>query len=792
MIHLVIHLPLEALEGGPIRPRWIYRFETYMKKLINYLRNKANPEGSIVEGYVIEEALTFSNVDCPPPMCQFQVFLLVCKSIGLRSVIRFDHQELKKVIWYVLHNSPEIDTYLAKFKSSDECRTTQNNGICSPGEKDEEMYYGQLEEIFEFLYMSFKVVLFRVKWFDTSNEGYGQSIDVDAPQNIIDVDEDDDIIDDEDALPHDLADSDDEDLVNVDDDNDDMSADVARGHGGDGGDDDRPHPHQIGGGCQDPDVPRTSQWQIRMRRLPFGLIPRTLPGVLKMLETGQRARSYAGRDPGHLLSSKIGRVLAGRGRDVFVSPEPRCTHTADVDELKGTNKQLKKQMDMIMKVVRSDDKMSQLLTQLQSQHEVDSGSGSDAGGDDEPGDNEDAGEEDDDRTVAYRLELPEKLSRVHSTFHVSNLKKCLSDEPLAIPLDEIHIDEKLHFIEEPVEIMDREVKRLKQSRIPIVKYLEMYKRSIENPAGFWSDMASEFYWKEKWGPYLDNKVAFLSFGTLVHVQLQDFAFEKEAKKSFNNYFKEHMERRCLLKMVLIPSAPNPLNTTQLLFALSSWVGMTHRSKLLGRMRNLRLRQARKRLDVVKIPMACNTNLEPYMCICLSDETGNLWNSLCSNINERERDLNNGNSHSLLYNCTKQGIRTEICCATLFTAAPVLTVGHNAKKRKTSHSNWKGKAAKGKSDRGSKRKFESEIAPTGDPKDKLCAFTSHGGALGVAGTKDLKDVKDGKGRKGWSLRFASPPLQKDRVLDHSDFNSDDVMLEYFLWENGLISPFTGNM
>ncbi|GJT16743.1 putative reverse transcriptase domain-containing protein [Tanacetum coccineum] len=72
-------------------------------------------------------------------------------------------------------------------------------------------------------------------------------------------------------------------------------------------------------------------------------------------------------------------------------------------------------------------------------------------------------------TVAYRLELPEQLSRVHSTFHVSNLKKCFSDEPLAIPLDEIQIDDKLNFIEEPVEIMDREVKRLKQSRIPIVK-----------------------------------------------------------------------------------------------------------------------------------------------------------------------------------------------------------------------------------------------------------------------------------------------------------------------------------
>ncbi|GJV18640.1 putative reverse transcriptase domain-containing protein [Tanacetum coccineum] len=72
-------------------------------------------------------------------------------------------------------------------------------------------------------------------------------------------------------------------------------------------------------------------------------------------------------------------------------------------------------------------------------------------------------------TVAYRLKLSQWLIRVHSTFHVSNLKMCLSDEPLAIPLDEIHSDDKLHFVEEPVEIMDREVKRLNQSRIPIVK-----------------------------------------------------------------------------------------------------------------------------------------------------------------------------------------------------------------------------------------------------------------------------------------------------------------------------------
>ena len=71
--------------------------------------------------------------------------------------------------------------------------------------------------------------------------------------------------------------------------------------------------------------------------------------------------------------------------------------------------------------------------------------------------------------VAYKLELPQELSGIHSTFHVSNLKKCLSDESLVIPPDEIKLDDKLHFIEEPVEIMDREVKQLKQSRIPIVK-----------------------------------------------------------------------------------------------------------------------------------------------------------------------------------------------------------------------------------------------------------------------------------------------------------------------------------
>nr|GEW00535.1 reverse transcriptase domain-containing protein [Tanacetum cinerariifolium] len=85
------------------------------------------------------------------------------------------------------------------------------------------------------------------------------------------------------------------------------------------------------------------------------------------------------------------------------------------------------------------------------------------------------------RTAAYRLELPQQLSRVHNTFHVSNLKKCLSNEPLAIPLDEIHIDDKLNFVEEPVEIMDHEVKQLKQSRILIVKVRWNSRRGPEFP-----------------------------------------------------------------------------------------------------------------------------------------------------------------------------------------------------------------------------------------------------------------------------------------------------------------------
>ncbi|GKB92893.1 putative reverse transcriptase domain-containing protein [Tanacetum coccineum] len=71
--------------------------------------------------------------------------------------------------------------------------------------------------------------------------------------------------------------------------------------------------------------------------------------------------------------------------------------------------------------------------------------------------------------IAYRLDLPEELDGVHDTFHVSNLKKCLADPTLQVPLDEIQVDAKLNFVEEPMDILEKEFKMLKRSRIAIVK-----------------------------------------------------------------------------------------------------------------------------------------------------------------------------------------------------------------------------------------------------------------------------------------------------------------------------------
>nr|GFA77171.1 putative reverse transcriptase domain-containing protein [Tanacetum cinerariifolium] len=81
--------------------------------------------------------------------------------------------------------------------------------------------------------------------------------------------------------------------------------------------------------------------------------------------------------------------------------------------------------------------------------------------------------------VAYRLRLPKELSEVHDIFHASNLKKFLADANLHVPLDEIKIKKTIHFVKEPIEIMDREVKTLKRSKIPIVKVHWNSKRGPE-------------------------------------------------------------------------------------------------------------------------------------------------------------------------------------------------------------------------------------------------------------------------------------------------------------------------
>ncbi|GJR27299.1 putative reverse transcriptase domain-containing protein [Tanacetum coccineum] len=103
-------------------------------------------------------------------------------------------------------------------------------------------------------------------------------------------------------------------------------------------------------------------------------------------------------------------------------------------------------------------------------------------------------------TIAYKLELPQQLSRVHNTFHVSNLKKCMSDESLVISLEELRVDDKLHFVEEPVEVMDHEIKQLKRSHIPIIKVRWNSKRGPE----FTWEREDQF--KQKY-PHLFTKTA---------------------------------------------------------------------------------------------------------------------------------------------------------------------------------------------------------------------------------------------------------------------------------------------
>ncbi|GKA21518.1 hypothetical protein Tco_0701507 [Tanacetum coccineum] len=194
MIHLVIHLPLEAISAGLFATEEALTFSSHYFWDVTTKFNRPD-----------------SNVDCPPPTCQFQVFKSLCKSIVLRSVIRIDHQELKKVIRYVLHNNTEINTYRAKFKSEFPNKDMKEEFPGWFGKQDDPDVIHVDNSSDLTLYTSLNDLEIAALHID------GQSIDVYALPDIIDVvDEGDDIIDEEYPIPHDLADSDDEDLVNLD------------------------------------------------------------------------------------------------------------------------------------------------------------------------------------------------------------------------------------------------------------------------------------------------------------------------------------------------------------------------------------------------------------------------------------------------------------------------------------------------------------------------------------------------------------------------------------------------
>ncbi|KAL5560927.1 hypothetical protein UlMin_030674 [Ulmus minor] len=132
MIHLVLHLPEEAILGGPVHMRWMYPFERYLKRLKDYVRNAAKPEGSIAEGYVVDEALTFCsryfddvetrfnrpdrNDDGMHPTRQLSVFESQCKPLGKQSYVELDNNDRDKAEFYILNNSPELEPYLNEHK----------------------------------------------------------------------------------------------------------------------------------------------------------------------------------------------------------------------------------------------------------------------------------------------------------------------------------------------------------------------------------------------------------------------------------------------------------------------------------------------------------------------------------------------------------------------------------------------------------------------------------------------------------------------------------------------------
>nr|GEX61436.1 hypothetical protein [Tanacetum cinerariifolium] len=363
--------------------------------------------------------------------------------------------------------------------SSDERRTTQNSCICSPGGKDREMYCVQLQEILEFSYLSFKVVLYRIKWFDTSNKGRkvkhivlrnnmtqiltkGEAFKDDQYIFATQVKQCFYLKDMARRQPHWK-----------------MSADVARGHGGDGGGDDRPPTHHIPTGCggcfvnrgkdtrkpnlggrkagrlhtrqetqnlglkkiADDKAPNQARaTQNRQNRAKSTVVcrqgSRSLARLRDQMMESSATREYPSlihtffvthtvggvfmRDEDRAIYEEILRlqdrrvcptlkktsmpwlkrassILPGWATYVLSPSSPQCTHnSADVEKLKKKNKYLTKQVNLMMKLFRSDDKFSHMLNQYESSPEFGNASGSGGCGDDEMVDDEDGDEDEED------------------------------------------------------------------------------------------------------------------------------------------------------------------------------------------------------------------------------------------------------------------------------------------------------------------------------------------------------------------------------------------------------------
>nr|GEX64846.1 hypothetical protein [Tanacetum cinerariifolium] len=191
MSHLVMHLPEEAILCGPVYMRWMYPFERYMKKLKNYVRYKAKPEGSIAEGYVAEEALTFcsyylkgveTRFNRPDrngfglnPADTFQVFQSVCELVGNFQTITWKQNfpaglisRSVKRAWKMTRCSPESELF--SLACGPESNANSYTACVVNGVKF------LLEEILELTYIgNRKVVLFRCKWFDTWNPPFSRS-----------------------------------------------------------------------------------------------------------------------------------------------------------------------------------------------------------------------------------------------------------------------------------------------------------------------------------------------------------------------------------------------------------------------------------------------------------------------------------------------------------------------------------------------------------------------------------------------------------------------------------------